>query len=125
MPGDGSSKVPVFNPEIGQNFDLWKEDRGGFHTSVDMVTGGKTAAFGEHAGIEVGANYQGGMGEERTETSYPGGNPMHVVGDDIGKMGAAMGSVSAGSFGAPRSGMSGKTILGAPQNYRTYGKGNV
>ena len=116
---DGTTEIPDPNLEIGMDFDLWNKDRGGFHTTVDMVTGGRSAAFGSFAGPEVGDNYQGALGEDRQEPTYVSSNAMKVE-PGVGAMGPS-GPARAGEFGAPRTTMSGKRSLAAPQNYRTFG----
>jgi hypothetical protein len=104
------------------NFDQWTRDRAGFRTSVEMVTGGKSAMFGDFAGPEVGANYQGGMGEERTEPTYVSSNAMHEIGEAPGSM-AASGRVTPGQFQKKETTGFGKSTLRAPQNYRLFGGG--
>jgi hypothetical protein len=111
---DGPNTLPDPNLEIGMNFPLWKRDRAGFGTSDDMVTGGKTAAFGSLAGSEVGENYQEPMGEDRAPVTYVRSSAMKLM-DHPGEMASggadsAMGSMTTGQ---------GKTVPVAPQNYTT------
>jgi hypothetical protein len=117
---DGTTELPEANLEIGMDFDLWNRDRGGFHTTPEMLTGGRSAAFGAFSGVEVGDNYQDAMGEDRTEKSYVRDNAMKLS-EGPGSMGPS-GPAKPGAFGMERSSMTGKRTLGAPQVYRTYTK---
>ena len=121
MEFDGTTAIPDPNLEIGMDFDLWAKDRAGFRTSVKMVTGGVSAEFGSFAGPEVGEQFQGADGEERTDTCYVSSNAMDIIdGDTVGSMGRE-GAVMAGEFGNKSTTMTGKSTLRAPQNYRLFG----
>lgn len=113
--------IPDFNPEIGMDFDLWSKDRGGFRLKrgAEQAAGvAEIVRFGTFSGCEVGEQYQGAMGEDRTETTYTAGMPV-VDGDTPGSMGPE-GAVKAGEFGSKGSSFSGKSTLRAPQNYRLF-----
>jgi hypothetical protein len=99
---DGTQMIPDPELRIGENPSLWYQDRAGFGTSVDMTTGGRTAAFGSFAGPEVGENYQEPMGEDRMPVSYVSSNAMKLA-DSPGSMAA--------------SNESGMISSSAPQNY--------
>jgi hypothetical protein len=119
---DGTQDTTDPNLEIGMNFEQWNHDRAGFGTSVEMTTGGRSAAFGSFAGPEVGGNYQEPLGEDRTmNVTYPRSNAMAV--EAPGSM-ASEGRVSAGNFGSPKKTQFGKETLAAPQNYRLFSKGS-
>lgn len=110
----GTDALPDVNLEIGMNFDMWKRDRTGFRTSVQMVTGGQGAAFGDYAGSEVGENYPGAMGEDRaSNVTYVSSNAMENVPEKPGSM--AKGGDSA--VNEPGTTGRGKSTLRAPQNY--------
>ena len=115
----GTETTPMADLELGMNFDQWVRDRAGFRTSVAMVTGGVSAMFGEYAGPEVGANYQGGMGEDRTEPTYSMDRNRGGVPNPPGRMGPS-GSASPGQYGEKSTTGFGKSTLRAPQNYRLF-----
>ncbi len=100
---DGTQMVPDPELRIGEAPDIWLRDRAGFGTSENMTEGGRTAAFGSHAGAEVGENYQEPMGEDRAPVSYVRSNAMKLM-DGPGEMGP----------GGDKGGM---IQPGAPQNY--------
>lgn len=119
----GTDTIPVRDLEVGINFDQWARDRAGFRTSVEMVTGGVSAMFGEHSGPEVGENYGGGLAEDRHEVTFRTDND--AAGASLpappGRMGLE-GAVSPGSDGKKSSTGFGKSTLRAPQNYRIFEK---
>jgi hypothetical protein len=101
--------------EPGMDDAQAQEDRHGWKTSVDMVTGkGRLAYFCDGAGPEVGNQYDPDpMGEEYNAVTY-GGEP--------GPHGKAVSTPSA--LQEERS-SGGRMVATAPQNYsRVGGKGD-
>jgi hypothetical protein len=68
---DGTSYLPKYNWGIGMNDDVAYNDRSGYTTSVEMVTGGQAADWYCFGGLEVGNQYDlDPMGEERQKTTF-------------------------------------------------------
>ena len=70
----GKDYLPTYNWSVGMNDDVAYQDRAGWQTSVEMLTGGSPAEWDAYGGLEVGNQYDmDPMGEERDMTTFNDG----------------------------------------------------
>lgn len=117
----GADVLPKYNWDLGVNDEVMDSDRGGFVTSVEMITGGQAYDWDCFGGLEVGNQYDmDPMGEERDMTTFNSGEMGPQALGNVGMM-AAGGSVGK-QAGAVVKEVGGKTMREEPQTYTRYSK---
>lgn len=114
----GADVLPKYNWGLGMNDEMMESDRGGFVTSVEMVTGGQAFDWYCFGGLEVGNPYDmDPMGEVRDNQTFSGGDGPQALGS-IG--GASTGSAGSQDGGGVVDMGGGKTARQAPQTYTKF-----
>ena len=117
----GADVLPKYNWDLGVNEEVMDSDRGGFVTSVNMITGGQAYDWDCFGGLEVGNQYDmDPMGEERTETTFNSSADGPEAMGSVGMLGAQGGAGKQSGAVATIGG--GKTVREEPQTYTRYGK---
>jgi hypothetical protein len=117
----GADVLPKYNWDLGVNEDVMDSDRGGWVTSVEMLTGGQAYDWYCFGGLEVGNQYDmDPMGEERTETTFNSSDDGPQALGHVGMM--AAGGGAGKQAGAVATDVGGKTRREEPQTYTRYGK---
>lgn len=115
----GADVLPKYNWGLGMNDEMMESDRGGWVTSVEMVTGGQAFDWYCFGGLEVGNPYDmDPMGEVRDNKTFEGGDGPQALGPSsmMGSQGGA-GSQEGGSVMEVGGG---KTMRSAPQTYTKF-----
>lgn len=118
----GADVLPKYNFDLGVNDEMMEHDRGGWTTSVAMITGGEAHEWDAFGGLEVGNQYSmDPMGEQRTEATFNSGEYGPQPFGSLNSSGAS-GAAGKQEGGAVVSAQGGRTMQGAPQTYTKYSK---
>jgi len=117
----GADVLPSYNWGLGMNEEVMDSDRGGWVTSVEMLTGGVAHDWYCFGGLEVGNQYDmDPMGEERDMTTFNGSDDGPQALGNVGMM--AAGGGAGKQAGAVVKEVGGKTMREEPQTYTRYSK---
>jgi hypothetical protein len=109
----GTDYIVKYNWGYGMNDDVAYNDRSGFTTSVEMVTGGVAEDFAVFGSLEVGNQYDlDPMGEERSKTTFSEGDPMAM-----GMVGMLATEAASMQSTETMVGDGKKVDISSPQNY--------
>lgn len=116
---DGTQYLPKYNWEMGMNDDLCYEDRAGWETSMEMLTGGVAHEMFDYGSLEVGGQYElDPMGEERSHTTFSQGDPRAMGHIGMAAMEGGAGMQDGADYMTTTGG---KRVAMAPQNYNSVG----